>query len=404
MPTRLISMRAVMVTLVVCVCAVAGVWAQSEPPTLDALVSDGRDAMYRLEYADAREAFGRAIQQYPESPVGYGLMAVATFNELLYRAANPVLQEYGAPNPYSSSRIYKSIEAESRRFHQATDRLIAFTDSILDVEPENVEAMYFRGLAEENLAAEAIVIRRSKGGAISHGRRAKGIHEDLLELDPEFVDAQVSVAGYEFALATLPGVIKALLTPACLVGWFCGDKDKAFELMDEVARRGHYRNVDAQVLLSVMHAEHGDPERAVEILRSLGEEYPESYLVELNMAAILELKLEEPREALGTYQGLLDSLPEKTPGLAPGEVHFLIGRTRYRLEEYEEAEASLQRALDAPTTEQETEPLVYFYLGRTLEELDREEDSLASYREFVMRAGSMESLEDEVRAANRKLR
>ena len=392
-------MRARTIALVTCLFAASSLFGQTSSE-LDRLVDEGRDAMYRLEYPAAREIFGRIIEQYPESPVGYGMMSNVTFNEMLLAAANPALQDYGVPSPYSGSKIYKSLDEESRRFHEATDRLIEVTDGILEEDPENVEAKYFRGLAEENLAAEAIVITRSTWSAFGHGRRANGIHKDVLELDPEFVDAQVSVAAYEFAKATLS---RRLRWTICAL--FCrGDKDKAFEMMEEVARDGRYRDVDAQVLLTVMHAQKGDPERAVEILESLAERYPESYLVDLNLAGIQERKLEDPAEALATLEGLLESLPGKTPGLGEGEVHFRMGKTYFNMEDYEQAQAAFQSAIDSPTVELETEPLSYFYLGEIQEELDLEDEAMESYRQFVMRAGSMESLEDEVRTANRRLR
>ena len=359
-------MRVTMIALIMFFAA-SGLYAQP-PRELDALVDEGRDAMYRLEYPRAREVFGQVIERYPGSPVGHGMLVAASFNELLYTAANPILDAYGTPNPYSGSTIYKPIETESRRFHEATDRLIELTEGILEEDPGNAEAMYFRGLAEEYLAAEAIVIDRAKFSAARHGNRAKNIHESVLELDPDLVDAKMSVAAYEYAMGTLPFFFKLSLKVVSL-GTLSGDKDRGFELMDEVAREGRYRDTDAQVLLSLMHAAKGDPARSVELLQALGRRYPESYLIDLNVAAVQELRIEDPEAALATYEALFESLTAKTPGLGEGEVQFLIGRTLFRLDDYTAAEAAFERAIESPTVEQETEPLSYFYLGRVQEEL-----------------------------------
>ena len=395
-------MRALTISFLTYCLTVSSLWGQTA--NIDQLVSEGKDAMYRQEYGVAEEIFGRIIEEYPDSPVGYGMMSIVTWNKLLYAAANSTLHDYGAPNPYSSSEIHKTIEQESERFHEATDRLLAVCEGILEGNPENVEALYFQGLAYENLAAEAIVIIRSRSAAVSHGRKANGIHEEVLKLDPDFVDANVSIATYEFAVATLPWGIRVLLSPLRLFGFFSGDKDKAFELMETVGRLGKYRNLDAQILLSVMHAFKGDPLRAASILEEMGQLYPENYMIDLNLAAIQELRLRNPTAALATYQALEESLGEKTPGLGAGELQFRIGRTYYGLGEYDLAVEAFRKALDRPKGELETEPLTYFFLGQVREKQGLENEAVEYYRQFVSQADSMESLEDQIETVHRKLR
>ena len=173
------QIRAGIVSIVTCLFTVVSLCAQSSSE-LDQLVHEGRDAMYRLEYSGAREIFGRVIERYPESPVGYGMMSIATWNEMLYAAANPTLHDYGFPNPYSDSKIHKAIEAESRRFHEANDQLLLVAEGILETDPENVLALYFEGLAYENLAAEAIAISNDRWGAVGPGREAAADFQQAL--------------------------------------------------------------------------------------------------------------------------------------------------------------------------------------------------------------------------------
>ncbi len=143
----------------------------------------------------------------------------------------------------------------------------------------------------------ARIITKSRGAAVSHGRKAKSLHEEVLRLDPNFVDANVSVAAYQYALATLPWGLKLLLGPVRLFGILSGDKDKAFELMETVGREGKYRNLDAQVILSLMHAAKGDPLEAVAILEQLRRLYPENWMIDVNLAGILEVNRPVARNA-----------------------------------------------------------------------------------------------------------
>ena len=68
----------------------------------------------------------------------------------------------------------------------------------------DVPALYFKGVVFENRAVEAIAIRKSHLEAWGHARRSTRLHRRELELDPEFVDAELSISAAEFTRATLP--------------------------------------------------------------------------------------------------------------------------------------------------------------------------------------------------------
>ncbi len=185
-------MREITVALLTLLVTVCNLWGQTESD-LDRRVREGKDAIYRQEYVAGTKIFEQIVEDYPESPVGYGMLSITTWDQLLYAAANLTLHEYGTPSPFANSKIYKSVRAETERFHSANEKLLAVCDKILAEDPTDVLALYFQGLAYENLAAEAIVISKSGGGAFSHGKRANKIHRQVLKLDPTFVDANVSV-------------------------------------------------------------------------------------------------------------------------------------------------------------------------------------------------------------------
>ena len=395
--------RLTTVLLVAAVVAAAGPRAQTST-AIDGHLAAGKHAMYRLQYGVAEQAFEQIVRQHPDRPVGYGMLSVLRWNTLLAAASNSVLDPYGTPTPYLDRPIYEPIEDERRRFHEANNRLLALCDRILAADPDNTEALYFKGVVYENRAAEALTISGDRWGAVGPGREAKGLHERVLARDPGFVDARVSVAVYEFALATVPALAEVVLFVPRLFGFLRGDKQEAFELMASVGRSGRYRNLDAMVALSLMQAVEGDPNRSVAILQDLGRRYPENYVLDLSVAAIQARNARDPRAALATYQTLLRSLPAKTPGLGAGEVHFWIGQTHIRLGELDEARAAFERALRAPTAERETVPLSYFHLGVIHEQLGAVRQAATAFRQVVALAAAMKSLQDQVETAHEKLR
>ncbi len=374
-------------------------WGQDQS-ALDRRVREGQDAIYRLDYAGAEKIFNQLITENPDNPVGYGMLSITTWNQLLFASANYAIDDYATPTPFSKSRTHKDINREIRHFRETNDNLLALCERLLEKNPKDVLALYFKGLAYENLSAEAIVITKSTGTAINFGKKANNIHQEVLKLDPNFVDAHVSIAGNEFAKATLPWSIKWL---AFLIG-IRGNKERAFERLELVSEQGKYRQLDAQVVLALLHSWKGDPLKPVAIFQNLREKYPENYLFDINLAAIYQLKFNDLKSALDIYQKLLETLPNKAPGLQTGEIYFRIGRTYVQLREYSLALQAFNRALEEPNRESETKPLVYFHMPQIHDERGEKAQALENYQQVLNHAGSQEGLEDTIKEARRRLR
>jgi len=366
---------------------------------LDRRVREGQDALYRLDYAQAENIFKQLIEENPDSPVGYGMLSIATWNQLRFAASNLALDNYGTPTPFTKNRTYKNVNQETRRFHEANDNLLALCDKLLENNPQDALALYFEGLAYENLAAEAIVITKSRRTAFTYGRKANSVHKKVLELDPHLIDAQVSIAGNEFAKATLPWSIKWL---AFLVG-IRGDKEQAFERLERVAQKGKYRQLDAQVLLAVLHSWKGDPLKPVAIFQDLREKYPQNFLFDINLAAIYQFNLNDAESALGIYQQLLKNLPSKSAGLLAGEVYLRIGLANLQLGQHSLALQAFTRVLKEPKGEMETAPLAYFHMAQIHQQRGERDQAIEYYQQVLEDSVPQNTLKETLKEARRRL-
>ncbi len=376
------------------------IFAQSSD--LDGRLLAGQEAMYRLQYGEARRIFEDIRRNNPDSPVGYGMLAILAFNELLFSAGNIVTEDYATPGPLSKEPTTKDIRLPSRRFHAANDEMLRISEKALLRNENDATALYFKGLYHENLAAEAMAITKSSEEALGQGRKAGKIHAKVLKIQPDLVDAHISIAGAEFAKANLPWLIKWM---TYLIG-MRGDEKKAFERLDLVARRGRYRRLDAQVVAAVLHAwkkKANHARQAVAAFEQLRKRFRENYLLDINLAAIYEqAELNDPRAALRIYEELLGSLGRKAPGLKAGEVHFRIGKTQYRLKNYTQALAAFQRAAASERGEAETYPLANFYMAKIHEEQGDRSSATRCYREVVKSEG-LRSIASEVKQARSRL-
>lgn len=373
------------------------VFGEEHPPV--GLVLEGQEAIYRLQYSRAGEIFAKARNDYPDSPVGYGMLSILAWNQLLFESSNFALDDYSTPSPLAKSRTRKPIEAPIRRFHQANDALLAKCEELLSHDSNDVRALYFQGLAYENLAAEALVILKEQRLASRHGRRAKRIHERVLELNSGLVDAKVSLAAYDFAADNLPWGFRWL---AFLLG-IRGDEERAFQRLREVGSQGEYRRYDALLLLALTKVWKGRREYAAEaerVFEDLRRRFPENFLLDLNLAGMYEQN--DPRAALKVYESLLQSLPSKSPGLEPGEVWWRVGRCHYRLRNYDRALEAFGKAQAARRSEKETEPLTQYYKGLIHETQGDRARAIDSFS-AALKYRSLASISQELHDAQKRL-
>lgn len=372
-------------------------WAQVD---LETQVQEGRDAIYSLDFDRAEKIFQALIQTNPDEPTAHAFLSITYWNKLLQAAGNTVLDDYATPTPFTKRQSHKSVVRETAQFREATDRLIQLCDRLLKGDETAVLPLYMKGVGYENLAAEAVAITKSSGKAMMNGRKAELLHEKVLKLDPEFVDAKLSIGSSEFAKATLPWSIKWLIF---LLG-FRGDKEHALALLYEVGEKGRYRRLDALVVISLLQAWKGDANESIRIFQELGERYPRNYLFDLQRAAIYDKQLNQPKAALEVYQKLIASLDRKAPSLAPAEVYYRLGVIYYKLKDYSLALDSFEKALELPSKESETSALSSFQIAKIHSEQGDSKLAKKYYAKVLEYRGPAGVLKHEISAAKKQLK
>lgn len=365
--------------------------------SIDRSVREGQSAIYRLDFAAAEKIFQQIIRENPDSPVGFGMLAVTRWNQLLFAAKNLALEDYATPTAFGKKPTYKRIERERQRFLDANNHLIDVCKRIRQKHPSHALALYFEGVAYENLAGEAVAIGKDTGDAITYGRIAKNLHEEVLKREPGLIDANISIATHEFAAASLPWSIK----------WFAflfgvrGSKERAFRRLEAVSERGKYRSLDAQVVMGLLHAWKGNARKSAAIFESLRKRFPENFLVDINLAAIHQLRLKDGLSAVRIFEELLHNLDKKAPGIHAAEVHYRIGKAYMQLNDYSKAAEAFTRALASrPHGEEETEPLSYYHLAQIYEHQGRRREASNYYLQVTKYSGK--ALQEEVETARKK--
>ncbi|GAB4229572.1 MAG: hypothetical protein Kow00109_00880 [Acidobacteriota bacterium] len=328
-------------------------------------IQPGFDDLFNLEYERAWRRFNDLRERWPEHP-GPPLYAAATvWLRELYRRQDLDLERFLSPGYFAEKTAHRMPADEERKFAELIAEAQQRCDKLLERDPGDLEVRYFQGAIEGILASFAVTIHHSVSDAFSHGKRAYRLHSEVLEADPTFYDAYMSVGLYEYVVDNLPWYIKWL---AVLVG-YRGSEERGFEYLQLAATRGVFVKDDAKVLQMVLFVREKRFHDALRIAQELHTRYPANWLLHLNQAQILEW-LGDADAAAATYEKVWKYHREGRPRYADmARVPFLLalGRKFRAFGRLQEAQAFLHQAMQEPEEDLEIRAKLHLETGKTFD-------------------------------------
>ncbi|MGH9340230.1 MAG: tetratricopeptide repeat protein [Acidobacteriota bacterium] len=268
----------------------------------------GFDHIYNLDYDQAADSFSSLKRKFPEHPAPpIYLATVVWLSELLERQELD-LDRFITPTYFTSPAQEPMDDSRRKAFFRYIEESQRLAEAVLKRDPENPDARYFLGSAHGLLGAFTITIDRSYRGAFGHGKKAYQHHLDLVEEDPEYYDAYMSVGLYEYIVDNLKWYIKWI---AVLIG-YRGSEERGFEYLQRAAERGQFVNDDARILQMVLFVREKRYKEALRIVEQMHKKYSRNYILHLNRAQILE-KLGQKKRAARTYREVLEMAQSRRP-------------------------------------------------------------------------------------------
>ncbi len=339
-------------------------------------IGPGFAHLYALEYSEARTEFERLEQRFPEHPGPPLYLASAVWLQELFSREELDLDKFIAPGYFTEKTERKMPAAELALFRERLDRARRLCQQILQKNPRHLEARYFLGAVYGIEGAFAMTVERSLQDAFKFGKKA--YQYQIVEEDPEFADAYMSVGLYEYVVGSLPWYIKWLAT---IIG-YRGSKERGFEYLGRAAERATFVADDSRVLQMVLFVRENMHERALANARYLHQKHPANFLLELNIAQLLE-KMGRVEEAVNTYLEIEQKAVAGRPNygkLPLAAFRSQVGQRLLGWNRLEEAREILDRALADPTTDGKHRARSLLARGKVLDRLSRREEAIADYR------------------------
>jgi tetratricopeptide (TPR) repeat protein len=366
----------------------------------DELRAAGFEALYNLDYEMARKDFKELARLFPDHPAGPQFLAATLWTQTLNESRRLQSSLYNTESFYAQKED-KPDPRMVEEFRELTRTAIELAKTRLRRDPKDVEALYFLGATEGLKAAFATAVQRSFMSALGDGSSSVDRHRDVIKLDPNFHDAELTIGLYDYVVGSLPAPVKLL---ASIIGTH-GSKKRGLLTLQRVASEGRWARDDAKSLLIVLLKREKRYEDALAISRELGQKYPRNYLYKLETAdALVSIAARQKdagqtaeaekneREILSIYDSLLRE--KNTGGRTLDLIHFRYGEALLEAGHTETAAQEFLAAANSAGAEGGLVTMAHLQAAHAFDLAGKRNDALAQYRIVLMRPDVMDSHDD----------
>ena len=272
----------------------------TDPINLTPLVREAREHFYNLDYDGALSRFETVLKNNPQNPMAVDYVLTTVIFRELYNQDLLDTTYYAHDSFLSSKRDVPVAEATRKRIEDLTDRAIDLCDKQIDANPNDKNAYFARGYAHGMHAAFITLVDHSFISAAHQGLDAKNDSEHALDIDPGYADAKMAIGIQQFAVASLPRILRIMVG----IAGVNGNKEKGLRLLREAAAQGVVTPIESRTALSLFLRHEGRYPEALTVERGLAQEFPHDYLFRLEVANITKDGGNGPA-AIAAYKAIL---------------------------------------------------------------------------------------------------
>ena len=351
----------------------------------DRLRTEGFNAVYNIDYKTARERFLQMTRVAPDHPAGYVYLANNLWLETLYQGRRLTTSVYTGGSFYSQEKDEDQVDQKrDREFNDLIRQALAATRARLVKNSKDVEALYYNASALGIRAAYGTSVKRSFARSISDANDSVQIQRQVIKLDPEYVDAYLSIGLYEYVIDSLPFGWRVLARFAGLKG----SKSKGIEHLELVTRQGKYTADDARVVLLGIYSKENQLDRALEIVSHMAKQYPRNYIFGVERASML-YRTGHAEDGASVFADLLKD--DRVAGQAVDLVNYQWGETLIAKQDYAGAIARYKEVQRWPKSDQGLVSLAHLHVGEALDALGKRDEAMAEYQVVLKRENVFDS-------------
>jgi tetratricopeptide (TPR) repeat protein len=369
-------------------------------PPLAELQKNGSEALFNLDYDAARQKFKEMTRLYPGDPTGAEMLATTLWLETLNQARRLQAAIYSTQSFYAGTED-KPDPRVVQDFRDLTRRATQLAEARLRRNPRDPQTLYVLGATESLKAAFAATVERRFMAALRSGSDGIDTQRNVIKLDPNFHDAELTIGMYDYIVGTLPLPVRMLAS----IGGIHGSKKRGIQTLERVAKNGQWTRDDARVLLIAIYKKEKRFPEALALSRELHEKYPRNYLFSLETAdslvsqAAIERQASRAKEAAAreseavrTFETMLHERP--AAGAAPRAldlIHFRYGEALLLMAQAERAATEFLAATTVRGADVGTVSRAHLRAAQSFDLAGKRNEALAEYQVVLSRPNIYDS-------------
>jgi tetratricopeptide (TPR) repeat protein len=353
-------------------------------PELEAIRAKGYQSLLNMNYEGAVEQFHRMIEVDPKHPAGYIYLSHTIWQNHLATLRRLQTRMYNKTDAFFRETKEEVDPRVDKEFQKWIGRGITLAEERLKQNKYDVTGLYYLGMAKNAMAGYDATVKRSFFSALRNSSKGTGLHRKLLEIDPSFVDAKMSVGLYNYVIGSLPVMVKILV----FFGGVRGSKQDGLKMLEDVEKNGNYSRDEAAILLVMLYSREKRKEDSLKLINHLTEAYPSNSLFRLEKANLLD-ELKRYNESFKVYQALLNDPPAND--YMPDLIHYQYAEALFDARHWEKA---AEHYSECSTNTKAPDSLVTMALlgaGESLDAQGKRKEAIIKYKKVLKRKEALDS-------------
>ena len=359
----------------------------------NALVEQGFDHFYNLEYEESIADFQQAIAQNPSDPELHNHLAQAIVFREMYRDGALESELVSGNNSFLRRPKLNPAPETEKWFLAEVAKAMQLAQAQLNKNPNNTAALYALGVAYGLRSDYYWVVKKDWHNSLKDATAARRLHNRVSQLDPSDVDARLVEGLHDYIIGSLPWSWRTL---GFLFG-IRGDKAEGIRLVQDVAAHGKTNRVDAEIFLGALYRRENQTRKSVPIVQDLMRRFPRNYLLRLELSQMYSMAGDGTR-AIEAVEEVATMKTEHAPGYdrVPWEkIYFQEGVIQFWYNDLGHALENLQKVTASPQ-EVDLNTGVYAWLrvGQIYDLTHHRQQAIEAYRKAIAFAPDAEAAQE----------
>ncbi len=367
--------------------------AQTKPPVQqvdhsvfrpdDPLNAPAFDHFYNLDYDRSIREFEQVVKRHPDDPFAVNHLLVAVLFSELYRMGALDTSEY-ANDSFVTKPHRPATDEAKKRIKELVDRALQLESKQLEANPNDVDALYARGVTRAEFSTYTALIERAWFSALRNAVGARRDHERVLELNPNYTDAKLIVGAHNYVMGSLSWAVKA----AVAVVGLSGNKEKGIAYLQETAKGRSEASSDAKIVLAVFLRREKRFDESLQYVHELLAAYPRNLLLALEDGNLLRASGKNA-EAAASYRRVWQLGKDgKFPGLHYEAVAVSLGELFRSQKDWTDAASAFELANQVDKPDPDIAQKANLAAGEMYDLMQKHDQALKNYQLVVNIDGS----------------